>query len=282
MLAMLFPGQGSQMIGMGKDLFDEFPEYVKKADSILGYSIKQLCLADPNKQLNQTQFTQPAIYIVNALSYFKKIKSTQVKPDYVAGHSLGEYNALLAAEVFDFETGLTLVKKRGELMSQATNGGMAALIGLKSEEITALLKENGLTNITIANYNSYLQFVISGTKEDIEKAQAIFKTIKNLAFIPLKVSGAFHSSYMQLAEQQFNEFLNTFKFNIPTIPILSNLNAELYHPQTTQSNLAQQITHAVQWVKTIEFLQAQGDIQFEEIGHGAILQGLLNRIKSRQ
>src|SRR5205823_13876450 len=126
MLAYIFPGQGSQTRGMGGNLFDDFPELTAQADAILGYSIKKLCLEDPNQELNQTQFTQPALFVVNALTFLKKNQ----KPDYVAGHSLGEYNALFAAEVFDFATGLNLVKKRGELMSEAKNGGMAAVIGL--------------------------------------------------------------------------------------------------------------------------------------------------------
>src|SRR5689334_5966402 len=128
MKAFVFPGQGSQAKGMGGTLFDEFQELTEKADRILGYSIKELCLEDPRKELNRTQFTQPALYVVNAFSYFAKIRETGQKPDYVAGHSLGEFNALLAAECFDFEAGLEIVKKRGELMSEATGGGMAAIL----------------------------------------------------------------------------------------------------------------------------------------------------------
>src|SRR5437764_7507813 len=119
MTVFLFPGQGSQRRGMGNPLFDEFKEVTARADEVLGYSIKELCLQDPHQQLSQTQFTQPALYVVNALSYLKKMKETGQAPDYVAGHSLGEYSALFAAGAFDFETGLRLVKKRGELMSQA-------------------------------------------------------------------------------------------------------------------------------------------------------------------
>src|SRR4051812_36667715 len=126
--AYVFPGQGSQRKGMGENLFDEFPELTKKADKILGYSIKELCLNDSDSKLNQTQYTQPALYVVNALSYQKKIKDEGKQPDYLAGHSLGEYNALQAAGIFSFEDGLKLVKKRGELMSQAKNGGMAAIL----------------------------------------------------------------------------------------------------------------------------------------------------------
>ena len=162
MKTYMFPGQGSQARGMGGSLFDEFPELTDKADKILGYSIKELCLEDPRKELKNTQFTQPALYVVNALSYYKRIQETGETPDYVAGHSLGEFNALLAAECFDFETGLKLVKKRGELMSQATDGAMAAILNANREQVETLLKENGFKNVDIANYNAPLQIVISG------------------------------------------------------------------------------------------------------------------------
>jgi malonyl CoA-acyl carrier protein transacylase len=132
MPAYIFPGQGSQAKGMGKELFSQFPEITAKADEILGYSITTLCVEDPDQRLNQTQYTQPALYTVNALFYFNKLRQIGTPPSFVAGHSLGEYNALLAADVFDFGTGLKLVKKRGELMSQASGGAMAAVIGLNA------------------------------------------------------------------------------------------------------------------------------------------------------
>src|SRR5437762_401122 len=175
MTVFLFPGQGSQRKGMGNTLFDEFKEAIASADEILGYSIKELCLHDPHQQLGKTQFTQPALYVVNALSYLKKMKETGQAPDYVAGHSLGEYSALFAAGAFDFETGLRLVKKRGELMSQAIGGGMAAVIGFTLEQVDQVLKECGLTGIDIANYNTPTQIVIAGLKADIVSAKPFFE-----------------------------------------------------------------------------------------------------------
>lgn len=282
MLALLFPGQGSQMRGMGAELFDVFPDITKKADEILNYSIKHLCLENPNEQLNQTQYTQPALFTVSVLMYLQKCKDLKMKPDYVAGHSLGEYSALFAANVFDFETGLQLVRKRGELMSQAKDGGMAAIIGLSLETLQNTLQENQLTNIAIANHNSYTQIVISGLKKDIEQAQTIFKTIKSANFIPLKVSGAFHSPYMEKAQQGFSEFLTHFKFQRPTLPIIANVNALPYHPAVIQDNLISQISHSVKWISTIEYLNAQGNMTFEEIGPGNVLKGLLQRIEKGQ
>ena len=142
MLAYLFPGQGSQKKGMGLSLFEHYPELVKEADAILGYSIEDLCLNDPDDLLKQTQYTQPALYVVNALSYLERIKEDGKEPDYVAGHSLGEYDALFAAGVFDFATGLKLAKRRGELMAEARNGGMAAVIGMKENEIRKVIEVN--------------------------------------------------------------------------------------------------------------------------------------------
>ncbi len=279
MLTFLFPGQGSQFKGMGGTLFDEFSNLTQKADALLGYSIKKLCLEDPEQQLNQTQFTQPAIYIVSALNYLKKIQETNLKPDYAAGHSLGEYSALFAADVFDFETGIKLVKKRGELMSKAEGGGMAAIMGLTAEKIQEIIAENNLLGITIANFNSDSQSVISGLKNDIEHAQSIFKNF-SATFIPLKVSGAFHSHLMETAHQEFNIYLQQFVFNIPSLPVLANVNAKPYHPLIIQKNLSDQMTHSVQWTQTIRYLLSQGAMEFAEIGPGNVLTGLLKNIQN--
>ena len=216
MSTFVFPGQGSQSKGMGGVLFDEFTELTKKADEILGYSIKELCLEDPRRELNKTQFTQPALYVVNALSYYKKIAETGSNPNYLAGHSLGEFNALSAAGCFDFEVGLKLVKKRGALMGQAMGGGMAAIINSSKEEIESILKNNGLMNIDIANYNTPSQIVISGLRNEIGEAQALFEGNSAL-YYPLNTSGAFHSRYMQSAKEKFEMYLNKFQFSVKGI-----------------------------------------------------------------
>lgn len=282
MATYVFPGQGSQNIGMGGTLFSEFPDITQHADAILDYSIKDLCLRDPHKRLNQTEYTQPAIYVVNVLHYMKKIKTTDQKPNYAAGHSLGEYNALFAANVFDFETGLKLVQARGKLMSQATGGGMAAILGLKSTEIKNLLEQQGLSHISIANDNSYTQVVISGPEKDIITSQPLFEKAGANFFIPLKVSGAFHSPYMCAAEQQFSDFLQNFNFNTPSIPVIANINAHPYQSYNIRSNLAQQITAPVQWTKTIEYLLAKGESDFYELGSGVVLSGLINKIIKKE
>ncbi|MBD3347401.1 MAG: acyltransferase domain-containing protein, partial [Chitinivibrionales bacterium] len=185
MNAWVFAGQGSQKRGMGSDLFDKYEGLVEKADSILGYSIKELCLKNPDNRLIRTEYTQPALFFVNTLLYLEKI-AKEKKPDFLAGHSLGEYNALFAAGVFDIETSLRIVKKRGELMAEAQNGGMAAVIGIKSDALHAILKQNNLGSIDIANYNSCFQTVISGPAEDIHNASAIFENA-GARYIPLAV-----------------------------------------------------------------------------------------------
>ncbi|MFJ1268712.1 ACP S-malonyltransferase [Legionella lytica] len=281
MLAYMFPGQGSQKQGMGQELFAQFPEYTAQADALLGYSIRALCLEDAQQQLNNTQYTQPALYVVNAFSYLKTLVDGQPKPDYVIGHSLGEYNALFAAGVFDFATGLALVKKRGELMSQMHGGGMAAVVGLSSQELTSLLEEQGLSGVKIANYNSYQQMVISGPQADIQRAQPLFTGMSKVSFIPLSVSGAFHSLYMLSAQQAFAEFIQDMEFATPSIPVIANVDAAPYHPAVIKSNLIQQIAQPVLWTKTIEYLQAKPNMQFQEIGPGTVLRGLLRRITNK-
>ncbi len=279
MTTYIFPGQGSQIPGMGKALFSEFPELMEKANRMLGYSVQALCVEEPCELLNKTEYTQPALYIVNALTYLKKAKETGKKPDYVAGHSLGEYDALFAAGVFDFETGLKLVQKRGELMSHARGGGMAAVVGLTIKQVKAILQQNNLTTVSIANHNSHKQVVISGPNDDINLARPLFEKSGATMFIPLKVSGAFHSPYMGSAQQKFADYLKQFTFSPPIIPVIANVSAKPYQENEIQTHLAHQITHPVEWTKSIEYLLQCGEKTFEEVGPGTVLTGLVRRIQ---
>lgn len=279
MKTYVFPGQGSQTKGMGAPLFEEFPELIEKADEILGYSIKTLCLEDPDGKLSLTQYTQPALYVVNALTYFKKLKEMNKQPDFLAGHSLGEYNAILAAGGFDFETGLKLVKKRGELMSRVSGGAMAAVVGLTEDKIKEILRKSEFTGIDIANLNTTTQIVISGYKDDIYNAKPFFER-EGAAYIVLKVSAAFHSRYMEDAKNEFENYLKGFKFSELTIPVISNVTANPYDSNNIVSNLAKQLRASVRWTDSIKYLISHGEIEFEELGPGNVLTNLIAKIRS--
>src|SRR5947199_9897526 len=285
MIAFVFPGQGSQKRGMGQGLFDEVREYAaveKDVDAILGYSMRKLCLEDPDNRLKETQFTQPSLYVVNALHYYKAV-SQGTCPAYVAGHSLGEYNALLAAGVFDFVTGLRLVKKRGELMSQAKNGAMGAVIGLGASIITKVIKENGLASLDVANFNSPSQTVVSGPVDDIKRAGLIFEKAGARMYLPLQVSAAFHSRYMVQAAQAFNDFLAPISFAAPKIPVVANVNARPYPTEnpceSVKTLLVSQLASSVQWTQSVRFLISQGVTQFSEMGPGNVLTKSVQQIQ---
>src|SRR5579864_8957994 len=288
MIAFVFPGQGSQKRGMGQGLFDEVREYAvfeKHVDTILGYSLRNLCLEDPDNRLKETQFTQPCLYAVNALHYYKAV-SEGTQPDYVAGHSLGEYNALLAAGVFDFLTGLRLVKKRGELMAQAKNGGMGAVIGLSADAIARVIRENGLASIDVANFNTPSQTVVSGPVEDIKRAGPLFENAGARMYMPLQVSAAFHSRYMADAATAFADFLAPMSFAAPKISVVANATSQLYPTdhasESVKSLLVKQITHSVQWNQSIRFLISQGVTQFSEMGPGNVLTRLIQQIQQEK
>jgi malonyl CoA-acyl carrier protein transacylase len=285
MIAFVFPGQGSQKRGMGQGLFDEVREFAEveaEVDAIVGYSIRALCLEDADSLLKDTQYTQPSLYVVNALHYYKAL-AEGARPDCVAGHSLGEYNALLAAGVFDFLTGLRLVKKRGELMSQARDGGMAAVIGLDADAIAAVLREHGLDGIDVANFNSPTQTVVSGPVEDIQRAGPLFQAAGARMCMPLPVSAAFHSRYMAVAAREFAEFLAPMTFAAPQLPVVANVTAEPYPAEdaseAAKALLVRQITGSVQWVRSVRRLVADGATAFTEIGPGNVLTRLVQQIR---
>jgi malonyl CoA-acyl carrier protein transacylase len=287
MIAFLFPGQGSQFRGMGQGLFDEVRQFAmieKDVDAILGYSLRKLCLEDEGNRLKQTQFTQPCLYVINALHYYSAIQRG-VKPTYLAGHSLGEYNALMAAGVFDFLTGLRMVKKRGELMSKTKNGSLAAVTGIEIGKITGLVKENGLESLDVANYNSATQTIVSGPVDDIDRAGPIFEKA-GAFYVPLPVSAAFHSRYMADVAKTFAAFLAPMSFEAPKIPVVSNVTGQPYpggNPsESVKSLLVQQIDHSVQWNQNMRWLINQGVTDFTEIGPGNVLTRLIQQIQRQK
>jgi len=285
MIAFVFPGQGSQRRGMGGALFDEVSEYAKverDVDATVGYSLRRLCLEDPDNRLKQTQFTQPCLYMVNALHYYKAIASG-TRPAFVAGHSLGEYNALHAAGVFDLLTGLRLVKRRGELMAEARNGGMGAVIGLSADAVSRVILDNRLTTLEVANLNTPLQTVVSGAVADVTRAGPLFQQAGAQNYVPLPVSAAFHSRYMAEAGNAFAAFLAPMAFAAPQIPVVANATAQLYPTQdpsnSVKSLLTTQITHALRWTESIQFLLDRGVTRFDEIGPGNVLTRMVQQIQ---
>ena len=284
MKAIIFPGQGSQFKGMGKDLFPLFPELVRNAADILGYSIEELCLTDAQGHLSQTQYTQPALFVVNALHYFRQrdlhAGDSRWQPDFLAGHSLGEYNALLAAGVFSFETGLRLVKKRGELMGAASGGGMAAVLGIPASEVRAMLHEHKLEHIDVANFNTPTQTVIAGERDALAAASDLFVQ-RNLRCVTLNVSAAFHSRHMRAAQAEFAQFLQQFTFAAPAMVVIANATARPYDPNRIAETLAQQIAAPVQWVDSIRYVMGRGDIEFQEIG-ASVLSKMVQEIRAKE
>lgn len=274
----MFPGQGSQSVGMGAELFERYPDLVAEADAILGYSVRELCLENPDGMLERTDYTQPALYIVDVLSYLAKADGEKIRPDFVIGHSLGEYPALYAAGAFDFSTGLKLVQKRGALMNAATGGGMAAILGINGDAVAAALSELGADSIDVANFNTPGQTVISGPKADIEAFAPRMKEKGAKRAVILPVSGAFHSRYMRPAAEEFEAFLRGFSFGKLSIPCIANCSAQPYTDDLIASNLVKQIYSSVRWVDTVKGLREQGADTFVEVGPGTVLAGLARQI----
>lgn len=265
---------------MGRDLFDRFPEWTTTADEVLGYSIRELCVDDPRGELGLTAFTQPALFVVNAMTYRARLLDGAPAPAFVAGHSLGEYNALLAAGAFDFRTGLSLVARRGALMGQVSGGGMAAVIGLTPQRIEQVLAESEAgRRLDVANFNSFDQTVIAGPTTDIASVKAAFEAAGARACIPLKVSAPFHSRYMRAPMEEFAAVLATATLGAPSIPVVANVTGRPYEHDRVRDTLAGQIGHSVRWLDSIVWLLDQGVTVFEECGPGSVLTKLVAQIR---
>lgn len=279
MLAVMFAGQGSQEKGMGGEVFERYPGLVQFASDVLGYDLVSLCTEDPDHLLARTEYTQPALYAVNALRTFERVHREDRPADCYLGHSLGEYNALLAAGVFDFETGLRLVAKRGELMAAASDGGMTAVMDTPAEKLLQILADEGVDGVDIAGFNTGSQVVIAATPPVLTAAHDCLAR-REIRFVPLKVSAPFHSRYMEPARVRFAEFLTQFSFAEPATPVISNVTARPYEPGQTARMLAEQLVTPVRWTDSVRtLLDGDDGLEFDEIG-GLALSHMVYKIKA--
>jgi malonyl CoA-acyl carrier protein transacylase len=268
---------------MGADLFDRYPDWTAIADDTLGYSVREVCLEDPRGELGLTAFTQPLLFTVNALTWRARIDGGGPAPDFLAGHSLGEYNALLAAGVFDFRTGLALVRRRGQIMGQVSGGGMAAILGLDPGKIERGLAETEAgRRLDVANFNSFDQTVIAGPKDDLAAVEPGLKAAGAKAYIPLNVSAPFHSRYMREPQNEFAAFLRDASFNAPRVPVIANVSGKPYASDVVRQTLSEQIANSVRWLESVLYLLEQPDPHFEEVGPGTVLTKLVAQIKKRR
>jgi [acyl-carrier-protein] S-malonyltransferase len=281
--AFVFPGQGSQLVGMGKDVYGGFAEaraVFDAADKALGFSLSKLCFEGPEEELRLTVNVQPAL-VAFSLALLSVMRSGKhyIAPAFTAGHSLGEYSALSAAGVLSTTEAISLARERGRLMYQAgvrKPGSMAAVIGLADEVVAQLAAEAG---VYVANYNCPGQIVISGEARRLEKAKGLATAHGALKVVPLAVSGAFHTPMMQPAAEELSKAISAVPFNPPSVPVIANASAApMVSIGDVKDELVQQLTHSVQWQKSIEYLISQGVDMFVEIGPGKVLSGLIKRI----
>ncbi|MEI6277462.1 MAG: ACP S-malonyltransferase [Prolixibacteraceae bacterium] len=282
MKAYVFPGQGAQFIGMGKDLYDQSPEakaLFEKANAILGFSITDIMFSGTDEELKQTRVTQPAIFLHSVL--LAKTMGDGFRPEMVAGHSLGEFSALVAADALSFEDGLLLVSKRALAMQKACEAEpstMAAILGVEDavvEQVCAEIEEV----VVPANYNCPGQLVISGSIEGVEKACVRLTELGAKRALRLNVGGAFHSPLMEPARTELAEAINSTVFQIPVCPVYQNVNAApVSDPELIKANLIAQLTAPVKWTQTVINMLADGADSFTEVGPGSALQGMIKKV----
>jgi len=282
MKAYVFPGQGAQFPGMGRDLYEKSPlakELFGRADTILGFSITSLMFEGTEDDLKQTRVTQPAIFLHSTI--LAAVLQDSFKPEMVAGHSLGEFSALVANRALSFEDGLILVSKRAAAMQKACEASpstMAAIIGLEDELVEEVCSSVSGT-VVPANYNSPGQIVISGSVDSVDKAVEILKGKGAKMAVRLAVGGAFHSPLMEPARIELEEAIRMTNFSRPVCPVYQNVNASpATDPEIIKANLVAQLTSPVKWTQSVKNMIADGASSFTEVGPGKVLQGLIRKI----
>ncbi len=286
--AFVFPGQGSQEVGMGEDLiknYKEANELFNEANIALkdeGTDLKKLCLEGPEEELTKTINAQPAMLTISIILY-ELLKKNNINPNIVAGHSLGEYSALVAASSIEFKDAVKLVRKRGQYMQTATpigTGSMAAIISFKKDKIEELIKKAfKFGTIEVANYNSPYQIVVSGKNEAIEKLLILGEEEEEINIVPLKVSAPFHSSLMRRAKENLASYIENVNIEGPKIPVICNVTADYVKTKEAIKNaLIEQMTHPVRWTDIIKRMNSEGINCFIEVGPGNVLKKLIKQI----
>ena len=282
-IAFLFPGQGSQAVGMGKDLYENF-EAAKAvfdtADETLGKSVTTICFEGPEEDLKQTVNTQPSIVTMSIAAMEALRSQVNVTPDFVAGHSLGEYCAMFTAGVMSLESTLRAIQKRADLMGQTKGGSMAAVLNASEEQLKAALQEGSKVGyVDVANYNSPAQVVITGADDAVKAASDYLLANGVRRVVPLAVSGAFHSKFMEEAGKEFASFISGVELNNASIPVITNVDAEpTVEADDFRAKMPKQIYSSVHWTQTIQKMIEEGVDTFIEIGPGKVLAGLNKKI----